>query len=55
MAITNEILNRGLWNSMCKCLQTMFRGSLSPRHGTSSFCCWRRRPPDVQGSCEFIE
>jgi hypothetical protein len=30
-------------------------GSLSPRHGASSGCGWRRRPPDTEGSCEYIE
>jgi hypothetical protein len=23
--------------------------------GASSGCGWRRRPPDVEGSCEYIE
>jgi len=30
-------------------------GSLSPRHGTSSGCGWNRRPPYLEGSCEYIE
>jgi hypothetical protein len=30
-------------------------GSLSPRHGASSGCGWRRRPPVMEGSCENIE
>jgi len=28
---------------------------LSPRHGASSGCRWRRRPPDMEGSCQYIE
>jgi hypothetical protein len=35
--------------------QAMLSGSLSPRHGASSGCGWRRRPPDMEGSCEYIE
>lgn len=27
-------------------------GTLSQRHGTSSGCRWRRRPPDMAASCE---
>jgi hypothetical protein len=27
----------------------MLRGSLSPRHGASSGCGWKRRPPDMDG------
>jgi hypothetical protein len=30
-------------------------GPLSPRHGASSGCGRRRRPPDVEGSCEYTE
>jgi hypothetical protein len=30
-------------------------GSLSPRHGTSSGCGRKRRPPDMEGSCEYTE
>jgi hypothetical protein len=26
-----------------------------PRHGASSDCGWRRWPPDVEGSCKYIE
>jgi hypothetical protein len=33
----------------------MLGGSLSPRHGASSGCGWRRRPPVFEGSCEYIE
>jgi hypothetical protein len=29
--------------------------SLSRRHGTSSGCGWRRRPPNTEGRCEYIE
>jgi len=29
-------------------------GSLSPPHGASSGCGWRKRPPDTEGSCEYI-
>jgi hypothetical protein len=25
------------------------------RHGASSGCGWRRRSPDMEGSCEYIE
>jgi hypothetical protein len=28
---------------------------LVPRHGASSGCGWRRRPPDMEGSCEYID
>jgi hypothetical protein len=24
-------------------------------HGTSSGCGWRTRPPDMEGSCKYIE
>jgi hypothetical protein len=30
-------------------------GSLPPEHGTSSCCGWRRRLPDMEGSCECTE
>jgi hypothetical protein len=30
-------------------------GPLSPRHGASSGCGWRERPPEMEGSCEYIE
>jgi hypothetical protein len=30
-------------------------GPLSPRHGASSGCGWRRRPPVMEESCEYIE
>jgi predicted SAM-dependent methyltransferase len=30
-------------------------GPLSPRHGASLGCGYRRRPPDMDGSCEYIE
>jgi len=33
----------------------MLRESVSQRHGASSDCGWRRRPPDMKGSCEFME
>jgi hypothetical protein len=33
----------------------VFFGSLSPRHGTSSSCGWRRRPSDMVDSCEYVE
>jgi hypothetical protein len=36
-------------------LSAMLYVSLSPRYGASSGCGWRRRPPDVEGSCECIE
>jgi len=29
-------------------------GSVPPRHGISSGCGWRRRPPDVEDSCVYI-
>jgi len=29
----------------------LLRGDLSQRHGASSGCGWRRRPPDMEGSC----
>jgi len=28
---------------------------LSSRHGASSGCGWRRRPPDMEGTREYIE
>jgi len=28
---------------------------LSPQHGMSLGCRWRRQPPDVECSCEYIE
>jgi hypothetical protein len=30
-------------------------GSLLPRHGAFSVCGWRRRPPETESSCEYIE
>jgi hypothetical protein len=30
-------------------------GSLSPQHGPSSGCRWRRRFPNMEGTCEYIE
>jgi hypothetical protein len=33
----------------------MVYGSISPWHGVSSDCGWRRRPRDKDGNCEFIE
>jgi hypothetical protein len=30
-------------------------GPLSPRHGVSLGCGWRRCLPDMEGSCEYIE
>jgi len=33
----------------------MLSGSLPPRHGASSGCGWRRRPPGMEGNCEYIE
>jgi hypothetical protein len=30
-------------------------GPLSPRHGASSGFGWRRRLPDMEGTCEYIE
>jgi hypothetical protein len=30
-------------------------GPLSTRHGVSSRSGWRKRPLDVEGSCEYIE
>jgi hypothetical protein len=28
---------------------------LSPQHGASSGCGWRRRPTGMEGSCEYIK
>jgi len=33
--------------------QSMLRASLLPRHGASSGSGWR--PPDLEGSCDYIE
>jgi hypothetical protein len=30
-------------------------GPLSSRHGASNGYGWRIRPPDMEGSCEYIE
>jgi hypothetical protein len=30
-------------------------GSLSPPHEASSGCGWKRQPPDMEDSCEYIE
>jgi hypothetical protein len=30
-------------------------GSLSPRHGTSTGCGWRRRPTDMEGSANILK
>jgi len=34
---------------------TMLYGSLLPLHGAAPGCGWRRRPPDMEGSCECID
>jgi hypothetical protein len=34
---------------------SMLGGSLLPRYGASSGCGWRRRPPVMEGRCEYIE
>jgi len=36
-------------------MELMLNGSLSLRHGVSLDCRWRRRPPDMEGSCEYKE
>jgi hypothetical protein len=36
-------------------LPTVQLGPLSPQHGTSSGCGWRRQPPDMKGSRKYIE
>jgi len=28
---------------------------VEPSHSTSSSCGWRRRPPDMEGSCKCVE
>jgi len=33
----------------------MLCGSLSPWHGASLCCGWRRRLPDMEGSCGYID
>jgi hypothetical protein len=30
-------------------------GPLSPRHDASLGCGWRKHPPGMEGSCEYIE
>jgi len=30
-------------------------GHLSLRHGKSAGCKWRRRPPNMEGRCKYIE
>jgi hypothetical protein len=39
--VNHTIHQHGQYN-YCLC------GSLSPRHGASSGCGWRRRPPDIE-------
>jgi hypothetical protein len=34
---------------------TMIHGSLSPQHGVASGCRWRRKPPDMVASSQYIE
>jgi hypothetical protein len=34
---------------------TLINGPLSPQHGASSGRAWRRRPPDMEGGCEYTE
>jgi hypothetical protein len=29
-------------------------GPLSPRHGSSSGCGWRRKPPDMEGAASIL-
>jgi hypothetical protein len=34
---------------------TEIHKNMSPWHIVSSGCRWRRRPPDMDGSCEYTE
>jgi hypothetical protein len=36
-------------------MKPCYVGPLSPRHGASSGCGWRRRPPDMESSCVYTE
>jgi len=47
---------KGIW--LYKHLElkiSMLCGSLSPWHGTFLGCGWRKWPPDMEGSCKYIE
>jgi hypothetical protein len=54
--VVSQILSQAfrlLSTSSCKVPHV--GGSLSPMHGATSCCGWRRRPPDTEDSCEYIE
>jgi hypothetical protein len=50
-------IKRGKKNEESKAVKerVMFCGSLSPQHEASSRYGWRRRPPFIEGSCEYTE
>jgi hypothetical protein len=33
----------------------MFTRALLPQHGTALDCGWTIQPPDMEGSCKYIE
>jgi hypothetical protein len=46
--VTSVVYVRILWNNE-------INYALSSRHGASSGCACRRRPPDTKGSCEHAQ
>jgi hypothetical protein len=53
--LLNKLLNVFNHLSLALKLKPCYVGPLSPRHGASSGCGWRRRPPVLERSCEYIE
>jgi len=43
------------WKKYFVLAKAMVCGTPSPRYGASSGCGWRRRPPDMDGSCKYIQ
>jgi hypothetical protein len=41
--------------NMVKGKEPFYMGPLSPWHSVSSGCEWRRQPPAMDSSCEYIE
>jgi hypothetical protein len=51
-----NILYAFLFSPICAtCPSHLKVGPLSSRHGASSGCGWRKRPPVMEGSCKYIE
>jgi hypothetical protein len=54
MAFKRDVRNRKRKYACGYTYIPMLRWSLSPWHGASLRCGWRRRPPNMEGSCQYI-